>query len=388
MLQSFDEIIGHKSVKAFLINKLERNAVPPVILFNGSAGIGKTSIAKLLSLYINGNTDKQRAAILVGNSSIDCIRIYNMSRVGEQYEELVEDLNSTNLSSTGRKCVIIDEVHCMMQKAQDAILNSLEHLPENLYVFLCTTEVTRLSKPLLSRCLLLNLRNLNEFETKQLILTKLNNKNIKFSFDRNKAIALIAMWANNQPRLINNLIDTFPENSTITKDDLSLFVNPEEVLTAVQIIKYLYSSMTLGIDFINSVTITNELLSMLLELLKVLLGGTSVFFDEVAMSTLRAITVDDNFNLDYALHFIVAVTKEERISKRVFIAKFIENHSSEFLARNDIPSTDVLFETNDIKTINDNAIEKLKDQAKGTLQFDTESVNLESLFSTAVGGSL
>jgi hypothetical protein len=276
----------------------------------------------------------------------------------------------------------------MMQKAQDAILNSLEHLPENLYVFLCTTEVTRLSKPLLSRCLLLNLRNLNEFETKQLIMTKLNNKNIKFSFDRNKAIALIAMWANNQPRLINNLIDTFPENSTITKDDLSLFVNPEEVLTAVQIIKYLYSSMTLGIDFINSITITNELLSMLLELLKVLLGGTSVFFDEVAMSTLRAITVDDNFNLDYALHFIVAVTKEERISKRVFIAKFIENHSSDFLARNDIPSTDVLFETNDIKTINDNAIEKLKDQAKGTLQFDTESVNLDSLFSTAVGGSL
>ena len=388
MLQSFDEIIGHKSVKAFLINKLERNAVPPVILFNGSAGIGKTSIAKLLSLYINGNTDKQRAAILEGNSSIDCIRIYNMSRVGEQYEELVEDLNSTNLSSTGSKCVIIDEVHCMMQKAQDAILNSLEHLPENLYVFLCTTEVTRLSKPLLSRCLLLNLRNLNEFETKQLILAKLNNKNIKFSFDRNKAIALIAMWANNQPRLINNLIDTFPENSTITKDDLSLFVNPEEVLTAVQIIKYLYSSMTLGIDFINSITITNELLSMLLELLKVLLGGTSVFFDEVAMSTLRAITVDDNFNLDYALHFIVAVTKEERISKRVFIAKFIENHSSEFLARNDLPSTDVLFETNDIKTINDNAIEKLKDQAKGTLQFDTESVNLDSLFSTAVGGSL
>ena len=44
MLQSFDEIIGHKSVKAFLINKLERNAVPSVILFNGSAGIGKTSI--------------------------------------------------------------------------------------------------------------------------------------------------------------------------------------------------------------------------------------------------------------------------------------------------------------------------------------------------------
>ena len=127
---------------------------------------------------------------------------------------------------------------------------------------------------------------------------------------------------------------------------------------------------------------------MLLELLKVLVGGTSVFFDEVAMSTLRAITVDDSFNLDYALHFIVAVTKEERISKRVFIAKFIENHSSEFIARNDLPSTDVLFETNDIKTINDNAIEKLKDQAKGTLQFDTESVNLDSLFSTAVGGSL
>ena len=387
MVRSFDEIIGHKSVKAFLKNKLERNSIPQVILFNGSAGIGKTSIAKLLSLYINGNTEKQRTAILDGNSSIDCIRIYNMSRVGEQYEELVEDLNSVSLSSTGKKCVIIDEVHCMMQKAQDAILNSLEHLPENLYVFLCTTEVTKLSKPLLSRCLLLNLRNLNEFETKQLILAKLNDKNIRFSFDRNKAIALIAMWSNNQPRLINNLIDTFPENSTITKDDLSLFVNPEEVLTAIQIVKYLYNSMTLGIDFINSISITNELLSMLLELLKVLLGGTSVFFDEQSMSTLRAITVDDKFSLDFALKFIVEVTKHEYISKRVFIAKFIENHSSKFLSREDLPTKDATFEMNDLKTLGDNAVEKLREQATD-LEFETDSVDLESLFSNAVGGSL
>lgn len=383
-IRSLDDIIGHKYVINYLKNKLAEDNIPKVIIFNGNPGLGKTSIAKALAIAVNGNKESLYAPIIDRNESTDCIKLFNMSTVGDNTDEVVQELQSAAFSSTGRKVIILDEVHGMTKKAQDAILVLLEYLSDGIYCFMCTTEMSLVKPALISRSTTFNLNNLSYNEIKQVIKNKIMIQGLTFDLTQDIVLNLIASWSNNQPRRAINLIESFKPGSRVTQEDLSAFIATNNVPIIISIIDYLYGSLTKGIDFLDTLSITPDLLQSMIDVLKIGLGHTSAMVsdnDRRTISKLFAANDIDNF-----LRFTIKVNSVESISKRVFVSRFIEHHASILngSARNLTPTKDIeSVKQADVRTIGDNAIERLKTDASLMTESDrtfSRDVSIDELF--------
>ena len=166
--KSFDTLIGQKSAVQALSNALDQNRLHHAYIFNGTRGIGKTTIARILAKSLNCDTGITSKPCLkcpacteidVGRY-IDLIELDAASNTGvDNMIELLE--NAQYAPSSGRfKIYIIDEVHMLSKSAFNAMLKTLEEPPEHVKFILATTEIQKVPVTVLSRCLQFNLRQM------------------------------------------------------------------------------------------------------------------------------------------------------------------------------------------------------------------------------------
>jgi len=132
---TIDELILPNNLKQRLKQIVERKQIPN-LLFNGQAGIGKTSSAYVLAkefdaktLYINGSL----------NTSIDVVR-----------QEVIQFASTKSFDNT-KKIVIMDECDRLSPNAQDSLKTVLEtHSKVCSFIFL-TNHKERIIEPLKSR---------------------------------------------------------------------------------------------------------------------------------------------------------------------------------------------------------------------------------------------
>jgi replication-associated recombination protein RarA len=111
------------------------NTLPKQLLFIGTYGIGKSTLAKLIARNLNAHIETYNVANLTG---IDNVR---------------ESIIATYKRSTiDNKCkvFILDEIHKFSASAQEALLLPLED-ESNTYFIACTTEESGLKIPLKKR---------------------------------------------------------------------------------------------------------------------------------------------------------------------------------------------------------------------------------------------
>jgi len=133
--QTLEQYIGNDAIKARIADCIAKNDIPHLI-FAGSAGTGKTTLAKLIVkniqcdyLYINASDE----------NGIDTIR------------ERVKGFAST-ASFQPLKVVILDEADFLTQPAQAALRNLIEEYSAYTRFILTCNYVERLIEPLQSRC--------------------------------------------------------------------------------------------------------------------------------------------------------------------------------------------------------------------------------------------
>jgi replication-associated recombination protein RarA len=128
------------------------------ILVEGSYGSGKTSIAYIIAKMFGANEYN----IL----ERDC---ENLSKVDNMREEL-ENLTKTTIFGR-KKVLILDEIHGLSDKSLKVLLKPLENeaLLKDVLIIGCTTEVSSISKILLSRFMILRVRPLSVKESKDLL---------------------------------------------------------------------------------------------------------------------------------------------------------------------------------------------------------------------------
>jgi len=158
--QTFNQVVGQRTVVKTLQNSLARNRVAHAILFSGVRGVGKTTLARLMAKAINCRvTDSARPCDkciscreIAAGASLDLYEIDGASNRGiQEIRELKEKIRFLPTSSP-YKIIIIDEVHMLTTEAFNALLKTLEEPPEHVYFMFATTEIHKIPITILSRC--------------------------------------------------------------------------------------------------------------------------------------------------------------------------------------------------------------------------------------------
>jgi len=163
---SFEELVGQEHVVRAIVNALNTDRIHHAYLFTGTRGVGKTTIARILSRCLN--CEQGVSATPCGECSacqeilqgrfVDLIEVDAASRTKvEDTRELLENVQYTPTS--GRyKVYLIDEVHMLSKHSFNALLKTLEEPPPHVKFLLATTDPQKLPVTVLSRCLQFNLK--------------------------------------------------------------------------------------------------------------------------------------------------------------------------------------------------------------------------------------
>lgn len=329
-LMSLNEVIGHKSIVEWFASCIHRDRLPQVILLQGPAGIGKTSLAEIVACEVAcmnhaSKLDEVKKAVIEENKSTDCVRLYNMSNLKSQEAVLAvkDDLN-VGFSSTGRKVIIMDEAHGMSDEAQDSLLVTFENLPVDVYVIICTTEIESFRDAFLSRCIIRRLRNLSASEMRGFLERRIKENGLKFELPLHMVYTLISNYTGREPRRAINLLDSFEEGTTVTTKELETFINVYEGKQVMVLIQYLYNGDILsGLDFINDLELSPTFSATLIDMVRVAQNGQSNLIDANATIKLRELVARDG--IKPLLGFTIEVTTRGRLTRHLVQGLFLKH---------------------------------------------------------------
>jgi DNA polymerase III subunit gamma/tau len=167
--QTFEDVVGQNAVKVQLQNALKDNRIANAYIFAGPRGVGKTSVARILSKSLNcveGITpipcNKCDQCISITNgSSMDVFEIDGASYTGiDDIRDLQEGINRASFSAR-KKVYIIDEVHMLSINAFNALLKTLEEPPSFVVFIFATTNPEKIPDTIKSRCQILQFERIS-----------------------------------------------------------------------------------------------------------------------------------------------------------------------------------------------------------------------------------
>ncbi len=136
---TFAEVRDQDHIVSVLQGAIAKNTIPHAILFSGTRGTGKTTLARIFAKEI-------------GVSDVDLYEIDAASNRGiDDIRQLREAVHTLPYESE-KKVYIIDEVHMLTKEAFNALLKTLEEPPSYVVFMLATTEEEKLLDTILSRC--------------------------------------------------------------------------------------------------------------------------------------------------------------------------------------------------------------------------------------------
>lgn len=144
--QTFAAVRDQDHIVTVLEGAIKKSAIPHALLFAGTRGTGKTTMARIF-------------AHAVGAKDIDIYEIDAASNRGiDDIRELREAIHTAPYESP-YKVYIIDEVHMLTKEAFNALLKTLEEPPSHVIFILATTEEEKLLDTILSRCQVFRFRS-------------------------------------------------------------------------------------------------------------------------------------------------------------------------------------------------------------------------------------
>jgi len=177
--QSFAEVRNQEHIIKVLEGAIAKKAIPHALLFSGTRGTGKTTLARIF-------------ASAIGTSTIDLYEIDAASNRGiDDIRELREAVHTVPYESK-YKVYIIDEVHMLTKEAFNALLKTLEEPPAHVIFILATTEEEKLLDTILSRCQIFRFRSPERAVLAETVISVAGKEGFKLSSEAADLIAIAA----------------------------------------------------------------------------------------------------------------------------------------------------------------------------------------------------
>ena len=211
---NFSEVIGQEHILRALENSIEHNKLHQAYIFSGTRGVGKTTIARVFAKCLNCQKGEMPQLIPCDQCSacleikagrhIEFLEVDAASRTGvDDMRELLESVQYKPANARF-KIYLIDEVHMLSKSSFNALLKTLEEPPPHVIFLMATTEIEKVPKTVLSRCLQLNLKVIPETQINHHLKYLLDLESIKYDDD---SIGLIANSAKGSIRDGLTLLD-------------------------------------------------------------------------------------------------------------------------------------------------------------------------------------
>ncbi|MBP6986052.1 MAG: DNA polymerase III subunit gamma/tau [Alphaproteobacteria bacterium] len=206
--QNFSDLHGQDVLVRILTNGLKSGKLPQAFIFTGIRGVGKTTTARLLARALNCTgrdlADTVNPCGICENCTsisqdrhIDVIEMDAASRTGiDDIREVIEAAKYKAVMGK-YKVYIIDEIHMLSKSAFNALLKTLEEPPAHVKFIFATTEIHKVPKTVLSRCMRFDLARISIKTLKELFAGIAAKEH--FHID-DRALTLIAKAADGSAR--------------------------------------------------------------------------------------------------------------------------------------------------------------------------------------------
>ena len=211
---TFSEVVGQEHILKALENSIQHNKLHQAYMFSGTRGVGKTTIARVFAKCLNCQTgdmpqpepcnECSACMEIKAGRHIEFLEVDAASRTGvDDMRALLESVQYKPANAR-YKIYLIDEVHMLSKSSFNALLKTLEEPPPHVMFLMATTEVEKVPKTVLSRCLQLNLKIIPENQIREHIQSLLDLESIKYD---EESLGLIANSAQGSIRDGLTLLD-------------------------------------------------------------------------------------------------------------------------------------------------------------------------------------
>ena len=214
-----------KVIKILKENLSSSGHLPNAMLFVGTRGTGKTSVAKIVAKQLNcehpwedGSCCDECAtcrAIKAGNH-LDVLELDAASNNGvDNVRSIIDQVQFKPIGKM--KVIILDEVHMLSTGAFNALLKIMEEPPANVLFILCTTELHKIPATILSRCRKFQFETISD----ETIIEKLRSVNALYGLTADEgALTLVAKAAKGSMRDAESIYENFldVENHHVAED--------------------------------------------------------------------------------------------------------------------------------------------------------------------------
>ncbi|MDC0171555.1 replication factor C small subunit [Candidatus Nitrosopelagicus sp.] len=207
--KKISEVVNQKDIKGSLSALLKNQEEMPHLLFSGSAGVGKTTMALCISKEILG--DKWKDYTLELNASDE--RGINMVRERVKKFSRFAGLDT----EIPFKIIILDEADEMTSDAQTALRRIIEDTAKFCRFILIANNISKIINPIQSRCAIFKFSQIDEKEITTHLKAVLKKEKGKTD---EKGLKEIAEYADGDLRHAINLLQTAASTGDITQDSV------------------------------------------------------------------------------------------------------------------------------------------------------------------------
>ncbi len=227
--------IDNIQVKEMIGKILSASSLPHAFLFVGQKGTGKTSTARIIAKAINCLNNKfsgKNKSIEPCNHCVNCQSISLSSftdviemdaasnRGIEEIKTLIRETSFLPMSG-GFRVFIIDEAHMITTEGFNALLKTLEEPPKTSIFILATTNLEKLPKTIISRCLKINFGKAKTIDIISMLKRITKNEGLNFNED---LLRLIAHHSENSFRDAAKILEEVAFQKIKTIEELEKFL--------------------------------------------------------------------------------------------------------------------------------------------------------------------
>lgn len=186
--EKFDDVLGQAPIVRSL-KRVVKDARARAFLFTGNSGTGKTTLARILASEFGGND----------RSAVNLEEIDGASKSGaDDARDLIRRTLYRAVGGSPIKFIIVDEAHRLSAAAWTVLLKPIEEPPAHVYWAFCTTEISKIPKAIMTRCLRYDLKPVKEELILDLLVRVIDEEKFTLDDDIVEAVAEAAVGSPRQ----------------------------------------------------------------------------------------------------------------------------------------------------------------------------------------------